>query len=169
MKFIQASHPSSKIKTAPNFPLCYFLFVVKGAVFFRRFIFGRHVIQPGPSGCFPQGANTMKLAEKAVVDVLGGIDASFSRQSSSSGFFKIILISICSLAFAGAGCGGSEKEKEDNGPGEDVEFVGIPGGSFVLSHETALYNSGDTVTLNAFELKKTPVTVAEFEKCVLAK
>ncbi len=38
-----------------------------------------------------------------------------------------------------------------------------------MSHETALYNSGDTVTLNAFELKKTPVTVAEFEKCVLAK
>ena len=52
IRFIQASHPSSKIKTAPNFPLCYFLFVVKGAVFFRRFIFGRHVIQPGRAAVF---------------------------------------------------------------------------------------------------------------------
>ena len=51
---------------------------------------------------------------------------------------------------------------------EPPVYISIPAGSFVLSHGTALYNEGDTVTLSAFALKKTPVTVAEFEKCVAA-
>ncbi len=51
---------------------------------------------------------------------------------------------------------------------EDIEFIGIPSGSFVLSHKTTLYDADDTVQVSAFELKKTPVTVAEFEKCVTA-
>ena len=49
-----------------------------------------------------------------------------------------------------------------------LQFVSIPAGSFTLSHATGSHSSGDTVTLNAFLLKKTPVTVAEFEKCVAA-
>ncbi len=49
-----------------------------------------------------------------------------------------------------------------------VEFISIPAGSFVLSHDTKNHSSGDTVTLNAFSLGKTPVTVAQFQKCVAA-
>ena len=51
---------------------------------------------------------------------------------------------------------------------ESIKFISIPAGSFVLSHKTRLYNEGDTVTLSAFKLKTTPVTVAEFKKCVTA-
>ncbi len=51
---------------------------------------------------------------------------------------------------------------------EPPEFISIPAGSYVLSHDTALYKEGDTVKLRAFALKKTPVTVAEFEKCIAA-
>ena len=51
---------------------------------------------------------------------------------------------------------------------EDIEVVSIPAGSFTLGHATGSHSSGDTVTLSAFALKKTPVTVAEFEKCVAA-
>ena len=51
---------------------------------------------------------------------------------------------------------------------ENIEFISIPAGSFVLSHRTRLYDEGDTVTLAAFKLKTTPVTVAEFKKCVTA-
>ncbi len=59
--------------------------------------------------------------------------------------------------------------ENDAGTGEEeIEFISIPAGAFTLRHETVLYNSGDTVTLEAFALKKTPVTVAEFEKCVAA-
>ena len=48
-------------------------------------------------------------------------------------------------------------------------WVKIPAGSFTLTHETAEHTSGETVTLQSFKLGKTPVTVAEFEKCVEAK
>ena len=48
------------------------------------------------------------------------------------------------------------------------EFVFIPAGTFVLSHDTELYSAGDTVKLDSFILGKTPVTVAQFEKCVEA-
>ena len=54
----------------------------------------------------------------------------------------------------------------DAGPIEEDGFINIPAGSFTLSHDTGSYSSGDTVTLAAFKLGKTPVTVAEFKKCV---
>ena len=56
----------------------------------------------------------------------------------------------------------------DAGPIEDNGFIRIPAGSFTLSHETAEHAANDTVTVAAFELGKTPVTVAEFKKCVEA-
>ena len=60
--------------------------------------------------------------------------------------------------------------EDDAGTGEeDIEFVSIPSGAFTLSHYAGSYSTGDTVTFeNAFALKKTPVTVAEFERCVAA-
>ena len=70
-------------------------------------------------------------------------------------------------------CGDPESDDEDEGGGghvvqHDDGFINIPAGKFTLSHKTANHSSGDTVKLNAFALKKTPVTVAEFEKCVAA-
>ncbi len=70
-------------------------------------------------------------------------------------------------------CGDPESDDEDEGGGghvvqHDDGFINIPAGKFTLSHKTANHSSGDTVKLNAFALKKTPVTVAEFEKCVEA-
>ncbi len=44
-------------------------------------------------------------------------------------------------------------------------FVDIPVGSFVISHNTSSYSCGETVTLNAFSMMKTPVTVEQFAKC----
>ena len=55
-------------------------------------------------------------------------------------------------------------------------FIGIPAGSYILTHSTLAtepsssggyqtYYSGNTITLKAFALSKTPVTVAEFRKC----
>ena len=58
--------------------------------------------------------------------------------------------------------------ESDAGPIEDDGFISIPAGSFTLSHDTGSYSSGDTVTLAAFKLGKTPVTVVEFAKCVAA-
>ena len=90
-------------------------------------------------------------------------------------------------------CGGSEKEEDEpantdagivvsdaghhgsdagltgdagHGGEAEIEYISIPAGSFVLSHDTDLYHSGFADTLSAFEMKKTPVTVAEFKKCV---
>ncbi len=49
------------------------------------------------------------------------------------------------------------------------EYIRIPAGWFVLNHETYAHRQeGTTVMLKAFEMKKTPVTVAEFEKCIEA-
>ena len=48
------------------------------------------------------------------------------------------------------------------------EYIHIPAGSFVLNHPTDAYQKGETVALQAFEMKRTPVTVAEFQKCVEA-
>ena len=47
-------------------------------------------------------------------------------------------------------------------------FVGIPAGSFVLTHNTYLYHESDAVMLAAFALGKAPVSVEEFQKCVAA-
>jgi Uncharacterized conserved protein len=61
--------------------------------------------------------------------------------------------------------------ENDAGSGDEtLEFIRIPAGSFTLSHNTGsgIHSSGDTITLEAFALKKTPVTVAEFERCVAA-
>ena len=59
--------------------------------------------------------------------------------------------------------------EDDAGTGEEeIEFISIPSGAFVLSHNTGSHSPGDIVRFNAFALKKTPVTVAEFEKCVAA-
>ena len=59
--------------------------------------------------------------------------------------------------------------EDDAGTGDEPpEFISIPAGSFTLSYATGSHSSGDSVTLSAFELKRTPITVAEFEKCVAA-
>ena len=51
-----------------------------------------------------------------------------------------------------------------NGCGDDkeatIEYISIPAGSFVSSV------SDTTVTIEAFQLAKTPITVAQFEACV---
>ncbi len=130
-------------------------------------------------------------------DICVGDTDDFSvRQKISSKCFEPILISVLALAVSGAACGGSDKKdddpedvdsgivvsdagivekdagiiEDDAGSGdENVGYISIPAGSFTLSHDTGTYSSGDTVSLGAFALKKTPVTVAEFEKCVAAK
>ena len=60
---------------------------------------------------------------------------------------------------------------EDGAPnclGPMIGFISIPAGSFVLSHDTGTYLSNAEVSLDAFLLGKTPVTVEEFNKCVAA-
>ncbi len=47
-----------------------------------------------------------------------------------------------------------------------VEYIDIPAGGFTLTHETGTYENGNEVQLLAFKLGKTPVTVAQFQKCV---
>ncbi len=54
----------------------------------------------------------------------------------------------------------------DAGPTEDDDFIDIPAGSFTFTLDTENHHSGDTVTVAAFQLGRTPVTVEEFEKCV---
>ncbi len=71
-----------------------------------------------------------------------------------------------------------QKIKKDAPPAKPVqnnsaqnsngEYIQIPAGTFVLSHDTARYYKGIKLSANAFALKKTPVTVAEFQKCVAA-
>ena len=56
----------------------------------------------------------------------------------------------------------------DAGPIEEDGFINIPAGSFTLSHATAEHAANDTVTIAAFKFGKTPVTVAEFKKCIEA-
>ena len=60
--------------------------------------------------------------------------------------------------------------EDDAGTGEvPPEYIRIPTGEFTLSHNTTSHSAGDTFTFDyVFLLKKTPVTVAEFEKCVAA-
>ena len=46
-------------------------------------------------------------------------------------------------------------------------FITIPGGTFVLSHDTATgLKAGTEFTVSAFRLSKTPVTVGQFEKFI---
>ena len=47
-------------------------------------------------------------------------------------------------------------------------FVYIPAGSMTLTHGTWEYTTGTTLNMDAFFLKKTPVTVLEFMACVEA-
>ncbi len=104
----------------------------------------------------------------------------------------VLSISIGSLLFIA--CGGSESEEDEGGGGLVVqqdaghsaadagvsegdagggEFISIPAGSYVLSHDvnatSQVFHAGDTVSVQAFSLQKTPVTVAQFEKCVAAR
>ena len=56
----------------------------------------------------------------------------------------------------------SVQNNDNNG-----EYIRIPAGSFVWwSYEGHREDDTVTYTLEAFALKKTPVTVAEFQKCV---
>ena len=75
------------------------------------------------------------------------------------------------------GCGGAKVTQQkinkdvpsansvQNNDNNNGEYISIPAGSFVWrSYE--LESDSVTFTLKAFALKKTPVTVAEFQKCV---
>ena len=64
------------------------------------------------------------------------------------------------------GCEGGRYYSEYMGVCVPRGFIGIPAGSMTLSHATASYANGAAVRFEAFALKKTPVTVAEFKKCV---
>lgn len=65
---------------------------------------------------------------------------------------KIFGLMMLTASLALNGCG-------DN-PDASVEFISIPAGSFVSSI------SDTTVNIEAFQLAKTPTTVAQFEACV---
>ena len=67
-----------------------------------------------------------------------------------------------------AGIDDAGMDDPDAGPTQDDGFVSIPAGSFTLSHDSYLHSSGTAVTISAFKLGKTPVTLAEFEKCAAA-
>ncbi len=83
----------------------------------------------------------------------------------------IVLISDAGINENDAGIiendAGIIEDDAGTGEGENV-YIPIPNGAFVLSHNTGGHSQGDIVKFNAFALKKTPVTVAEFEKCVAA-
>ncbi len=49
-----------------------------------------------------------------------------------------------------------------------ITWVSIPAGSLKLKHSTYLFVSGSTIPIEAFQMGKTEVTVAQFEKCVKA-
>ena len=51
---------------------------------------------------------------------------------------------------------------------ESIKFISIPAGSYVVSRNTWDYVEGQTVTLGAFELGKTPVTIGQYKQCVEA-
>ena len=125
------------------------------------------------------------------------MQSSFSSKSiiEKKGGSKISLgiLSICIGSLLFIACGGSDSDEDEGGglvvqqdagipqgdagvqesdAGQQVEiegFIAIPAGSFTLDHATGSHALGDSLTLSAFSLKKTPVTVAEFEKCVAAK
>ncbi len=72
-----------------------------------------------------------------------------------------------------AGPGGGEDAGGGGGGTVKLEFISIPAGSYVLSHELVrdsglVFPADTTVTLRAFSLQKTPVTVGQFEQCVAA-
>lgn len=75
-----------------------------------------------------------------------------------------IIIGLSSVLLLLA-CGGGEEESKIV---PDDCFVEIPAGSWTLTHSTVNHAKGETVQMNAFALGKTPVTVAQFKKCVSA-
>ena len=103
------------------------------------------------------------MQSQKTADVYGGINTPFAGQNTPSKFFKPISILMTSFALAVSGfaCGGSE---DDDPP--ELEFIAVPGGEFTLTHDTTAHKSGETLTMNAFSMAKTPVTVAQFKKCV---
>ena len=68
--------------------------------------------------------------------------------------------------------------EDDAGTGEkETVYIPIPNGEYTVTHDGLGYSSGKTIyfvssSTNldfAFTMKKTPVTVSEFEKCVAAE
>ena len=99
---------------------------------------------------------------------------SISNTNSDAGADADLIENIDLIANVDANAGAAEANEAaeanaDSGQSDkDSEYIHIPAGSFVLHYDTEAHHEGDTVTLTAFSLKKTPVTAAEFQKCVEA-
>lgn len=98
-----------------------------------------------------------------------------SVEYHSNGLGECVPMGQCAESYHDGGDGACVPEHtcsvgyHDDGDGVCVKkVINIPAGSFTLTHNTGSYSSSDTVTLAAFKLGKTPVTVAEFKKCVEA-
>ncbi len=65
-------------------------------------------------------------------------------------------------------CASGLKWAEEIGKCLSNKSIYIPSGTFVMTHGTRAYPSGGTLQMTGFGLGKTPVTVAEFKKCVAA-
>ena len=102
------------------------------------------------------------MQSQKTADVYGGINTPSAGQNTPSKFFKPISILMTSFALAvsGLACGGDDLP--------ELEFIAVPGGEFTLTHDTTAHKSGETLTMNAFSMGKTPVTVAQFKKCAKA-